>query len=593
MKRTIYLFVVLLFSVVAWGQQRTHIVKPQETLYRIALRYNVTVAELYRLNPGAENGISVGQELRIPSETANDDKRKSTYHAVEKGETLYSIARRYNVSPDDILAANPKLNKDKLPNGVIIIIPPSRGNVIAEKAPENVAVPETQRVEEKRTEERRTEEKASTPTSGTTGLKTYVVPVGQTIYNICRITGWSEAQLYHYNPQLREGLRVGMTILLPDSTVYDNLAIRTPETKRSDDDVKLPLTPTMPPMQIVLALPFSVDNGNRFSDYYEGFLLALKDAKDAGNNVSLYVYDCSDDKLAEAISSIESLGQIDYIIGGVSDHSIERLGQISGKKSSTYVIPFTSKEYKASRLSSGKILQVNTPHEVMHKVTAKKFVEEYRGYHVCIVKDDAEQNRKEAFITVLKDHLTRERIPYEEINTSGMIAIPEIQRLSSAHTNTVLIPLSATVSAASNVVTPVGTAVDSLGISNITVFGHPEWQTYNGLAERFAQAEATFYSSFHVNTTDDTYKTFQREFVTWFGHGLGNTYPKYSILGYDTGRYILFTKPRDIGEHFGESHYSGVQSRFYFAPDLVYPNFYHNNGVIFVKYNTDRTISRR
>ena len=64
----IYLMLVTSFFLVSGvvsAQSRKHVVQPQETLYRISIKYNVTVADLYRLNPTTQAGIQPGQEILI------------------------------------------------------------------------------------------------------------------------------------------------------------------------------------------------------------------------------------------------------------------------------------------------------------------------------------------------------------------------------------------------------------------------------------------------------------------------------------------------------------------------------------------------
>lgn len=69
-----------------------------DTLYSISKRYDVNLQELIQANGlRAPYNIKVGQTLRIP---------KSTYHIVRKGDTLYSISKRYNTSVDALVRAN-------------------------------------------------------------------------------------------------------------------------------------------------------------------------------------------------------------------------------------------------------------------------------------------------------------------------------------------------------------------------------------------------------------------------------------------------------------------------------------------------------
>ncbi|MAS35451.1 MAG: hypothetical protein CL610_15680 [Anaerolineaceae bacterium] len=96
-----------------------HVVQPGETLYRIGLRYNVTVATLAQAN-NIQNTerILAGQQLVIPdlSRAVETDLFASepTYHIVQPGETLASIANRYGITVSQIA----KLNNISNPNHI-------------------------------------------------------------------------------------------------------------------------------------------------------------------------------------------------------------------------------------------------------------------------------------------------------------------------------------------------------------------------------------------------------------------------------------------------------------------------------------------
>ncbi|WP_163399206.1 LysM peptidoglycan-binding domain-containing protein [Flavobacterium fluviatile] len=102
-------------------QQITHVVGEKETLYGLSRKYNVSVEALQNANPILANGLQVGQELVIPQKNSNFTKTESTNsskttHLVVAKESLFSIARQYNVSVQDL----ENLNKDLLQNGLQI-----------------------------------------------------------------------------------------------------------------------------------------------------------------------------------------------------------------------------------------------------------------------------------------------------------------------------------------------------------------------------------------------------------------------------------------------------------------------------------------
>jgi murein DD-endopeptidase MepM/ murein hydrolase activator NlpD len=73
----------------------------------------------------------------VPEQPKEEEKSATTdirtTHKVEKGETLYSLARRYGVSEEELLAANPQIKKGKLKRKSVIAIPFSQAE-LAQKA---------------------------------------------------------------------------------------------------------------------------------------------------------------------------------------------------------------------------------------------------------------------------------------------------------------------------------------------------------------------------------------------------------------------------------------------------------------------------
>ncbi|MFT6718824.1 MAG: LysM repeat protein [Sphingobacteriales bacterium] len=107
------------------GKYLIHVVQRKETLYSISKSYGVETNVIKGYNPILDEGLKVGQEIRIPVEsregmdakwtnpagTENDDR--FIYHEVFKQETLYSLSKLYGVSVNQIRALN-----DGLPGGL-------------------------------------------------------------------------------------------------------------------------------------------------------------------------------------------------------------------------------------------------------------------------------------------------------------------------------------------------------------------------------------------------------------------------------------------------------------------------------------------
>lgn len=104
--------------------ESTYTVKKGDSLYSIANKYNTTVDELKRINNLTSNILSIGQVLKLPSDKVSDvEKEENTIsYTVQKGDSLYSIARKYSTTIDKIKDLN-NLTTNLLSIGQVLLIP--------------------------------------------------------------------------------------------------------------------------------------------------------------------------------------------------------------------------------------------------------------------------------------------------------------------------------------------------------------------------------------------------------------------------------------------------------------------------------------
>ena len=109
----------------------TYKVKSGDTLYSIAKKYNISVNELKELNNLKNNNITIGQVLKIKSNIPSEEVTEKNYYIVKSGDTLYSIAKKYNTTIDEIKKLN-NLKSDNLSIGMELKIKeePSSTNYI-------------------------------------------------------------------------------------------------------------------------------------------------------------------------------------------------------------------------------------------------------------------------------------------------------------------------------------------------------------------------------------------------------------------------------------------------------------------------------
>lgn len=179
----------------------THTVAPKETLFGLATKYNVKVEAIQSANAVAlANGLQVGQQLVIPQEPKTEITSTKSTHLVQAKESLFSIARLYNVSVEDLDKANSAILKDGLQVGQEIKIPNKKKTLDG-----RVRVINAETV-------------------------FYVVKAKETKYSIAKQFGITVEQLESQNPEIVNGLTEG-----------NKLAINVREVKPTNENEELML----------------------------------------------------------------------------------------------------------------------------------------------------------------------------------------------------------------------------------------------------------------------------------------------------------------------------------------------------------------
>nr|WP_315150027.1 LysM peptidoglycan-binding domain-containing protein [uncultured Flavobacterium sp.] len=179
----------------------THTVAPKETLFGLAAKYNVKAEAIQNANAGLlTNGLQVGQQLIIPQDSRTETASSKNTHLVQPKESLFSIARLYNVSVEDLDKANTALLKNGLQVGQEIAIPNKKKTLDG-----RVRVINAETV-------------------------FYVVKPKETKYSIAKQFGITVEQLESQNPEIVNGLVEG-----------NKLAINTKEVKPANENEELML----------------------------------------------------------------------------------------------------------------------------------------------------------------------------------------------------------------------------------------------------------------------------------------------------------------------------------------------------------------
>lgn len=325
-----------------------HTVKSGETLYSLSKQYQVSEADIRECNPIAADGLKIDQNLKIPvSEAAMEDvrmdkKRKKEFlaHRIKAGETLYSIARDYNIPVATIREDNPMINPQFLKVGESLWIRRSDMGSSSEKQ----AQAEMDAYAE------------ALNNAVDDGFDYYVVKPGETIYSLSRRFGISEKD-FAANNDVANGLKAGAVIRIPQSkeenlrVIEANDALQnnaTIEAHSSDENIVFRALEQGTTLNIALMLPLNVGSkpNASFVEFYQGFLLGVEKLKESGKGeVKLTIYNTEHDKAkVQQIVQSQLFEGTNLIVGPVYEDEMAPVLQYARTNSVPVVTPLANIE---------------------------------------------------------------------------------------------------------------------------------------------------------------------------------------------------------------------------------------------------------
>lgn len=493
-----------------------HTVEKGQTLFAIAKFYKKDVNEIVLENPEAINGIKPGQVLRIPiekKEVALNDTSNCIFHTVEKGETMYSITKKYNTSTERLKALNPEL-KDGLKTGQQLRVP--------SPYPKSKAV---------------------TPPVETPETKNPVLV---------------------YKGEIKNEYQIAL--FLPFNIDDEN------------------------PVEVEKILSGNAELGNKTSialQFYEGALLAIDSLKKLKFNAKVFVYDVDDKDSTSVLTLLKKteLTKMDLIIGPLYGSSFMPVAKFAKEHTIPIISPFTQgnkilfNNPYVCKVTPSTILQVE---EMAHFVT-----DTFKMQNIILVSS---QNMKEfPYFNAFK------RIANEKLLKAGRSVADSVKLVfnmnafqSTLHPekiNVVVLP-SNNQSFVSDFTSKLHVLKDKY---KIVLFGMQSWINYDNMDyEYFNELSVHVPSNGFVEYEKAASKNFVQKFRVHF-----KTDPEiYSFQGYDITYYFL-SALKKYGSGFlndlSTNFYNGIETGFRFSQ---FPSDcgFENKSVLILKYQNYQLI---
>ena len=489
-------------------------------------------------------------------------------HTVERGQTVYSISLIYNVSTEVIYQLNPQ-SRNVIKAGDVLKIPQESGSYFY-----------------------------------------HTIQPQETLYGLAQKYYMKDADIIAANPGLSEQtFLTGKIIRIPTNIVTS--PVQGGNEAQNISRANSLLSQAYPPKEVnminvALLLPFGLkentatakSTGDKMVKYLEGFLLALKDLKKENISVHLQLYDTgSDTKEIPAILKNKEIQDIHLLIGGhyddqIKDAQIKLLSRFSKEKDIPYLIPLSPRSNET--FYNPNVYQINTPSSNLNSKASLAFCNKYGRDNIIIVSDETGVSNQIEFINLLKQDLQEKRIPFKTI-VFGANFYNDIKILLNNDRKNVIVPTDDSVETLSKLTAQLKSIIDSQPSLSLSLFGYQAWQVHHiRFSDVFFRLNTTFFSVFYSDPTSDDVKMFNSTFYKWYTRTLDNNFPKFGILGYDTGMYFIRLINKygaQFDSHINDLNYKGIQTDFYFERVNNWGGFINTN-LYFINYNPDYSITK-
>jgi LysM repeat protein len=477
-------------------------------------------------------------------------------HTVERGQTVYSIATMYHVKVDEIFSLNSG-SKNVIREGQKLKVPQQSGSYIY-----------------------------------------HTVQPQETLYGVSKKYNVKSEDIVAVNPGLSvKTFQIGKIIRIPVNII--TTSVQGGNEAKNIQDANTLLTQSQPikavaSIKIALLLPFELKEkaDNRMVEYYEGFLLALKEVKNQGISVDLQVYDVGTDmkKLPDILKKDE-MQDVHLIIGGFSEQ-IKQISRFATDRDISYVIPFASESDEP--FYNPNVYQINPPQSYLYSKASLAFVNRYKNDNIFLISEEKDTSNKTEFINALRNDLQIKNIPYQIVPNDVLLSETFVPQLDLSKKN-IFVPADDAGTTLEQIIAALKTISESNPEYSLSLFGYTRWQVYGQkYAEDFFKLNVSFFTSFYTNPVAPEVKTFYNSFFRWYSRTISNVFPKYGILGYDTGLFFIKAINQygaSFGKKINEVKYDGVQTGFHFERVNNWGGFI-NTGLYFVDYNNDYSITK-
>ena len=577
-----------------------HTIVSGDTLYSLARTYGVTEQDILDAAKDISgetltaSQLKLGEKLFIPKKEDKKPKRsKSAYrtHIVEKGQTLYSIAKSYKISVAVLEEDNPTIDAQALKPGTELNIRRSEMGYATTE--------EIERVERER---------------GATlevGDGYHEVKPGETVYSLSRRYGLLEEEFLQLNNLSSSAdLKAGMVVRVAKSTAKSE-TVDSPESIVADTtandrrtigewfndlftgdeaadsvelkpvDVEFLTLGRHNRLNVALMLPFHINDkvNNNYVDFYKGVLLAMEDLKADGYSIDLSVYDTehSAQKIKELVDYEDGLLDANLIIGPVYEDELRYVLDLAEDNNIPVVSPLADIEGVKSPVLFQMQSEDSRKYDKFSDVLdgSREVVMIYASSNDKAFAEEIKAEAKLAPMRELNFVFNRESYFYRR-NADGSngetVDIKEFMRTQTAKAFVIVADRDTDIDRILTTLSSTRASIVDRGfnVGNYMVIGNRKWSRLANIERQsFFRNNVAFLVPYHAKRSDRAIRIFDGRYIAAY-----NTLPSmYSYRGYDAAMIFCRKMYEGFGEGFENESFMPLTTLYRFKyEDGIYVN---------------------
>ena len=541
------------------------ILQPKQTVYGITKQYQISEADLRKLNPNLDSHMKIGDEVVLPLDRINkfggsqpvaanveeakpqpvavevkteEKKTDEDSYQIQEKDNYYKLTRKFKLTQKELFALNPGLEARGLQPGEIITI---KGDLSSTAVPteEPKAVPVSQ---------------GSANTYETTSVSddyvTYTVQAGDTVFGILNKFGVSLDELLNLNPNLAQGLKTGMVLKIKK--------LDAGYVKKSGDA-----------LNVVLMLPFGFDTDDARArtlslDFLSGAKLAIERNAAKGQKLDVKVIDAGNEASFKNSLTQINAGNTDLIIGPFFKSSVLQVLDYVKSNKIPVVAPFANTD---DLLKYDNLILIETNEMVYADRIVKEVKDAYSDQKIYIVAD---ADRSKA--NYLKANLEKV-IKNASVNIVNSPADIQLDKNMMTGQSAPVIAVLA------NDKDSVGDAFAnqmialSKEVSNIKAFSMYYSPIFERKVDELSAANLVYLMDRKIDTEGD----FEKEILAAYKQKYCKTPSKYAVIGFDVVNDML-SRENKKGEIFKQMNKVQTQLATKFEFEKTKNGAYVNKG---------------